>query len=180
MDYPKFLAMTAGVMVMAAVMVPNWLLCVPVPSEAAEITASDYHEALGNAIMFFEGQRSGKLPENQRVKWRGDSALSDGRLANVITRYWKSTSSLHEFNNRVIDENNVHVNLGFALRFKVFRLILSLDPPFDSWIVFNSFACQLAFLSTIIDDTRISTDFILFSRQKRDEFSSGFPIAILV
>ncbi|CAN6452758.1 unnamed protein product [Victoria cruziana] len=75
--------MTAGVMVMAAVMVPNWLLCVPVPSEAAEITASDYHEALGNAIMFFEGQRSGKLPENQRVKWRGDSALSDGRLANV-------------------------------------------------------------------------------------------------
>lgn len=44
----------------------------------------DYHEALSKAILFFEGQRSGKLPSNQRVKWRGDSGLSDGRLASVM------------------------------------------------------------------------------------------------
>ncbi|KAK2372096.1 endoglucanase [Trifolium repens] len=43
----------------------------------------DYVDALGKAILFFEGQRSGKLPKDQRVKWRGDSALSDGKSQNV-------------------------------------------------------------------------------------------------
>ncbi|KAL1222614.1 Endoglucanase 20 [Cardamine amara subsp. amara] len=45
--------------------------------------AFDYGDALNKSILFFEGQRSGKLPANQRVKWRGDSALTDGALSNV-------------------------------------------------------------------------------------------------
>ncbi|KAK8500512.1 hypothetical protein V6N13_073578 [Hibiscus sabdariffa] len=43
----------------------------------------DYKDALGKAILFFEGQRSGKLSADQRVKWRGDSALTDGKSDNV-------------------------------------------------------------------------------------------------
>ncbi|KAL2348013.1 hypothetical protein Fmac_002013 [Flemingia macrophylla] len=50
---------------------------------ATEANNYDYADALGKAILFFEGQRSGKLPTPQRVKWRGDSALSDGKLQNV-------------------------------------------------------------------------------------------------
>ncbi|KAH9775347.1 Endoglucanase 20 [Citrus sinensis] len=46
-------------------------------------TTFAYRDALGKAILFFEGQRSGKLPESQRVKWRGNSALSDGKPENV-------------------------------------------------------------------------------------------------
>ncbi|GJR48585.1 endoglucanase 1 [Tanacetum coccineum] len=42
-----------------------------------------YTDALEKSILFFEGQRSGKLPANQRVTWRGDSSLKDGSLANV-------------------------------------------------------------------------------------------------
>ncbi|MCL7024255.1 hypothetical protein MKW94_011379, partial [Papaver nudicaule] len=38
----------------------------------------DYSDALTKSILFFEGQRSGKLPSNQRLTWRGDSALADG------------------------------------------------------------------------------------------------------
>lgn len=45
----------------------------------------DYKDAIGKAILFFEGQRSGKLPPSQRVKWRGDSALSDGKPENACT-----------------------------------------------------------------------------------------------
>ncbi|KAL4383380.1 hypothetical protein GQ457_15G009120 [Hibiscus cannabinus] len=45
--------------------------------------AYDYKDALAKAILFFEGQRSGKLPASQRVKWRGDSALNDGQPDNV-------------------------------------------------------------------------------------------------
>ncbi|KAL0283812.1 UNVERIFIED_CONTAM: Endoglucanase [Sesamum angustifolium] len=42
-----------------------------------------YEDALSKGILFFEGQRSGKLPATQRVQWRADSALSDGSLENV-------------------------------------------------------------------------------------------------
>lgn len=45
---------------------------------------SSYDDVLAKAILFFEGQRSGKLPENQEVKWRGNSGLSDGKIENVI------------------------------------------------------------------------------------------------
>lgn len=38
----------------------------------------DYGDALSKSILFFEGQRSGKLPSTQRLSWRKDSALRDG------------------------------------------------------------------------------------------------------
>jgi len=34
---------------------------------------------LGNLLYFYEAQRSGKLPSTKRVKWRNDSALTDGQ-----------------------------------------------------------------------------------------------------
>lgn len=43
----------------------------------------DYHDALAKSILFFEGQRSGRLPPAQRAAWRGDSAASDGSDAGV-------------------------------------------------------------------------------------------------
>ena len=43
----------------------------------------DYADALEKSIIFFEAQRSGKLPPNQRVTWRGNSGLSDGASYNV-------------------------------------------------------------------------------------------------
>ncbi|KAG5576885.1 hypothetical protein H5410_057019 [Solanum commersonii] len=43
----------------------------------------DYRDALEKSILFFEGQRSGKLPPNQRLSWRGNSGLQDGSLAKV-------------------------------------------------------------------------------------------------
>ncbi|KAE9595355.1 putative cellulase [Lupinus albus] len=47
------------------------------------VSASDYESALTKSLLYFEGQRSGKLPPNQRVTWRGDSGLSDGQSAGV-------------------------------------------------------------------------------------------------
>lgn len=45
----------------------------------------DYGEALTKSLLYYEAQRSGKLPSDQRVQWRGDSALQDGRDAGVIS-----------------------------------------------------------------------------------------------
>lgn len=47
------------------------------------VSAIEYKEALTKSILFYEGQRSGRLPSTQRVTWRGDSALTDGALDNV-------------------------------------------------------------------------------------------------
>ncbi|XP_028805572.1 endoglucanase 9-like isoform X1 [Neltuma alba] len=43
----------------------------------------NYREALAKSLLFFQGQRSGRLPPHQLLTWRSNSGLSDGRLANV-------------------------------------------------------------------------------------------------
>ncbi|WOL05056.1 hypothetical protein Cni_G13779 [Canna indica] len=47
------------------------------------LAAFDYSQALTKSLLFFEAQRSGKLSSDQRVTWRGDSALNDGDDAGV-------------------------------------------------------------------------------------------------
>ncbi|XP_048574614.1 endoglucanase 14-like [Triticum urartu] len=47
-----------------------------VPSRQA--AQPDYATALTKSLLYFEAQRSGRLPPTQRVQWRGDSALKDG------------------------------------------------------------------------------------------------------
>ena len=37
----------------------------------------DYEEVLHKSILFYEAQRSGVLPPNNRIPWRGDSAVHD-------------------------------------------------------------------------------------------------------
>ena len=37
----------------------------------------DYAEVLEKSLLFYEAQRSGKLPPDNRIPWRGDSALND-------------------------------------------------------------------------------------------------------
>lgn len=52
----------------------------------------DYADALSKSILFFEGQRSGKLPSNQRMNWRKDSALDDGHQIGVSVPFPLSIS----------------------------------------------------------------------------------------
>ncbi|CAI0556278.1 unnamed protein product [Linum tenue] len=51
-------------------------------AQAASINPN-YKEALAKSLLFFQGQRSGRLPPSQQITWRSHSGLSDGRLANV-------------------------------------------------------------------------------------------------
>jgi hypothetical protein len=44
----------------------------------------DYGKALSKSILFLEAQRSGVLPGNQRISWRANSGLLDGKANGVI------------------------------------------------------------------------------------------------
>nr|TKS15939.1 hypothetical protein D5086_0000027770 [Populus alba] len=47
------------------------------------VSVLDYGAALTKSLLYYEAQRSGKLPPNQRVLWRGDSGLQDGSDAQL-------------------------------------------------------------------------------------------------
>lgn len=55
------------------------------PQLTAAGGAFNYGEALEKSLLYFEAQRSGKIPAGQRVKWRGDSGLKDGFVQGVRT-----------------------------------------------------------------------------------------------
>ncbi|KAJ4952006.1 hypothetical protein NE237_028838 [Protea cynaroides] len=62
------------------------LLCLPfwmLLFYCSAFDSHDYANALDKSILFFEGQRSGNLPSDQRLTWRGDSGLSDGSSYHV-------------------------------------------------------------------------------------------------
>ncbi|CAK7337882.1 unnamed protein product [Dovyalis caffra] len=47
------------------------------------VSSVDYGTALTKSLLYYEAQRSGKLPFDQRVQWRGDSGLKDGSDARI-------------------------------------------------------------------------------------------------
>lgn len=58
------------------VLILAWLLAMTTAQTVA--SQNNYKDALSKCLLFFEGQRSGKLPPLQRLAWRKDSALKDG------------------------------------------------------------------------------------------------------
>ncbi|CAN1178603.1 Endoglucanase 23 [Linum perenne] len=69
----------------------------------AATAAHDYGDALSKCILFFEGQRSGKLPSNQRMTWRGDSGLRDGfEIGMIIPSNVTDTTSFIQYADRFV------------------------------------------------------------------------------
>jgi hypothetical protein len=53
------------------------LLVLATLAASARGQAYDYNEVLQKSLLFYEAQRSGRLPANNRIDWRGDSATGD-------------------------------------------------------------------------------------------------------
>jgi hypothetical protein len=67
----------------AAAVSPLLLVVICLMAGGNAVAAFNYADALDKALLFFEAQRSGKLPPGQRAAWRGDSGLSDGSAEGV-------------------------------------------------------------------------------------------------
>ena len=52
----------------------------------------DYADALEKSLMFYEAQRSGPLPPDNRIDWRADSAMED----EILGGYYDGNVLLHE------------------------------------------------------------------------------------
>ena len=73
---------------------------VNVPVLAADSSSNfNYGEALQKSIMFYEFQRSGKLPDDKRDNWRSDSGMNDGADAGLdLTGGWYDAGDNVKFN----------------------------------------------------------------------------------
>ena len=59
----------------------------------------NYVEVLQKSMWFYEVQRSGELPENNRVEWRGNSALDDGSdVGHDLSGGWYDAGDNMKFN----------------------------------------------------------------------------------
>ena len=69
------------------------------PTVTPSCSKYDYNEVLNKSILFYEAQRSGKLPKNNRIPWRGDSALGDkGNAGEDLTGGWYDAGDFVKFN----------------------------------------------------------------------------------
>nr|GEV02169.1 endoglucanase 12 [Tanacetum cinerariifolium] len=82
----KVLKWTLIGLLMAFIMIGLPILIANViPKHKSRPPPSDqYTQALHKALMFFNAQKSGRLPKNNGVKWRGNSGLQDGSDAKDI------------------------------------------------------------------------------------------------
>ncbi|KAK6177037.1 hypothetical protein SNE40_015225 [Patella caerulea] len=70
-----------------------------VTKSGAQTTKYNYADVMMKSIMFYEAQRSGKLPADNRIPWRADSALSDkGSGGEDLTGGWYDAGDNVKFN----------------------------------------------------------------------------------
>ncbi|GMK37672.1 hypothetical protein PCCS19_07260 [Paenibacillus sp. CCS19] len=101
----------------------------------------NYAEALQKAIYFYEAQRSGKLPSNNRVEWRGDSALTDGADNGVdLTGGWYDAGD--------------HVKFGLPMAFSAAMLAWSVYEYRDGYV-------QSGQLDEMLDNLRWVNDYFV-------------------
>lgn len=114
-------------------------LLVTRPSQAT--SNYNYAEALQKSIYFYDAQRSGALPADNRVAWRGDSGLTDGTdIGHDLTGGWYDAGD--------------HVKFGFPM---------AASSTLLSWsiIEYESAYSQTGQLDYALDNIRWTTDYFL-------------------
>ncbi|MBD2091798.1 glycoside hydrolase family 9 protein [Microcoleus sp. FACHB-1515] len=110
----------------------------------------NYGEALEKSFLFYEAQRSGRLPSTNRIAWRGDSALRDGADVGV------------DLTGGYYDAGD-HVKFGFPMAASMTML---------GWgvVQYRSAYQQSGQLDEALDAIKWGTDYILKAHTAPNEF----------
>uniref|UniRef100_H2ZAZ4 Endoglucanase n=1 Tax=Ciona savignyi TaxID=51511 RepID=H2ZAZ4_CIOSA len=101
----------------------------------------NYTDVLHKSILFYEAQRSGRLPPNNRIPWRGDSAMNDrgGPGEDLTGGYYDAGD---------------HVKFGFPMAFSITMLAWGV---IEYWDVYRT----SGELEAAIDSLKWGTDYLL-------------------
>ena len=123
------------------------ILVSTVPAVAANF---NYGEALQKAIYFYECQRSGTLPPDNRVEWRGDSGLNDGAdVGHDLTGGWYDAGD--------------HVKFGFPMAASATLLATSVYEYRNAYT-------DLGQLDEILENIKWATDYFIKCHTGPNEF----------
>ncbi|WP_345807457.1 glycoside hydrolase family 9 protein [Bacillus pumilus] len=110
----------------------------------------NYVEVLQKSLLFYEAQRSGKLPKSNRLNWRGDSGLEDGKdVGHDLTGGWYDAGD--------------HVKFGLPMAYSAAVL---------AWTVYEYREAyeEAELLDDILDQIRWATDYFLKAHTGPNEF----------
>src|SRR5262245_63078762 len=109
----------------------------------------NYGEALQKSLFFYEAQRSGDLPTNNRVNWRADSALNDGSDVGFnLTGGWYDAGD--------------HVKFGFPMAASATNLAWGIVDFRDAYV-------QTGQLATALDQLKWATDYFIKAHPTANE-----------
>jgi len=115
-------------------------LALPAPSARAA-AGHDYAQALQKSIFFYEAQQSGKLPDFNRVEWRGDATTKDGRSAGVdLSGGWYDAGD--------------HVKFGFPMAFTTTMLAWGVVENREAY-------ARTGQLAPMLNNLRWATDYLV-------------------
>jgi endoglucanase len=103
--------------------------------------AFNYGEVVQKSFYFYEAQRSGALPDDNRVSWRGDSALNDGADVGV------------DLTGGYYDAGD-HVKFGFPMASSMTMLSWGVNEYRDAY-------AQMGQLDEALEAIKWGTDYIL-------------------
>ena len=110
----------------------------------------NYDELLHKSILFYEAQRSGKLPANNRVSWRKDSALNDrGENGEDLTGGWYDAGD--------------YVKFGFPMASSATVLAWGL-------VEYREAYQSAGELSNVLDSIKWATDYFIKAHTAKYEF----------
>ena len=116
------------------------LLTVQAVPPAAAATYN-YAEALQKSIFFYEAQQSGRLPDWNRVEWRGDATLGDGKSVGVdLSGGWYDAGD--------------HVKFGFPMAFTTTMLAWGLVENREAY-------ARTGQLTAMVNNLTWATDYLI-------------------
>ncbi len=127
----------------------------------------NYGEALQKSFLFYEAQRSGDLPSDNRIPWRGDSALTDGDL-NQDGDFNDVVNGVAE-----IDLTGGYYDAGDHVKF---GLPMASSMTLLSWgaIEYQDAYQQSGQLDEVLDAIKWGTDYILKAHVSQNGETQAF------